>query len=341
VKQALAWHIDTAGKPQRLDPGAVDLEKHLEDWLVDDIDIIADDILVFSRQPTTTWGSQADLLAIDAQGNVVVIELKRGQTLRETVAQAIEYAAWASTLSYPEISALASKFFGSDDALEARFQQRFSADLPEQLNLGQRIMVVAPNIDSVTETVVEYLAGKLRVPINAVGFDVFGQPGNQTLVRHFVREPTSVPLPAPQSGRPTSRTMDELKAAAIANGVGEMMDVFLSLSDLLPSVVPYYLTFNLKAKTPEKRLLSGISVYPTVETMANAVTIFLGYGNLKAIFGISDAASEEVKRVARANGKRLKYNWEGWDRLEIRDISQAKAIVDAVRAAITTAQPEL
>ncbi|HNO65953.1 MAG TPA: hypothetical protein PKK39_06360, partial [Tepidiformaceae bacterium] len=103
----------------------------------------------------------------------------------------------------------------------------------------------------------------------------------------------------------------------------------------------YYLTFNLKAKTPEKRLLSGISVYPTVETMANAVTIFLGYGNLKAIFGISDAASEEVKRVARANGKRLKYNWEGWDRLEIRDISQAKAIVDAVRAAITTAQPEL
>lgn len=45
MKQSLAWHIGADAKPTRLQPGAVDLEKHLEDWLTDDIDIVADDVL--------------------------------------------------------------------------------------------------------------------------------------------------------------------------------------------------------------------------------------------------------------------------------------------------------
>lgn len=336
MKQSLAWHIGPDAKPSRLQPGAVDLEKHLEDWLTDDIDIVADDVLVFSRQPLTTWGTALDLLAIDVQGNLVVIELKRNQTLRDTVAQAIEYTAWAAGLTRERIEELARKFFGSDDQLEVRFQQRFAADLPEQLNLGQRIMVVAPQIDSVTETVVNYLAGKLQVPINAVGFDVFGEPGNQTLVRHFVREPANVPPPKPPGSKP-SRTLDEIKAAAAANGTREFVDIFLSLTDILPSIVPYYLTFNMRAKTPDKRLLSGISVYPTAETRPNAVELLIGYGNLQTLFGISDEAVAQLTAIAQANGKDLPYNWEGWDRLAITTPAQAQAIVNAIRAAISSA----
>ncbi|MEO6043029.1 MAG: endonuclease NucS domain-containing protein [Tepidiformaceae bacterium] len=340
MKQSLAWHVGPDAKPARLQAGSVDLEKHLEDWLVDDIDIVADDVLVISRQPVTTWGSKLDLLAIDAQGNLVVIELKRNQTLRDTVAQAIEYAAWVAGLTYEEIRELAKTYFGSDDQLDLRFQQRFAADLPETLNLGQRLMVVAPQIDSVTETVINYLAGKLQVPINAVGFDVFGGPGDQTLVRHFVREPANVPPPKPSGNKP-SRTLDELKAAATANGVGELVDTFLSLTDLLPSIIPYYLTFNLRAKTPDKRVLSGVSVYPTAETSANAVELYVGYDNLKSLFGLSDDEIERLRLELRGHAAAvLRYNWTCWDRLEVKTTAQAQAVCDSLRAAITAAHAQ-
>jgi len=48
MKQSLAWHIGPDVKPTRLHPGAVDLQEHLEDWLTDDIAIVANDILVIS-----------------------------------------------------------------------------------------------------------------------------------------------------------------------------------------------------------------------------------------------------------------------------------------------------
>ncbi len=332
MKQSLAWHIGPDAKPTRLQPGAVGLEKHLEDWLTADIDIVASDILVISRQAQTSWGTSLDLLALDVQGNLVIVELKRAQTLRDTVAQAIEYAAWASQLSYDAILALAEKHFGAADQLEARFQARFETDLPETLNQAQRILVVAPSIDDVTETVVNYLASAFKMPINAVGFDVFGEPGNQTLVRHFVREPDEVVAP-PTSKKKPSRTLDQLRQLAVENNVGDIVEQFLTLADVLPNVLPYYLTFNLRARGPGKTWLTGMSVYPTAETRPNAVELYVGYDNLKSLFGLSEEALASLTVDIRANGERLPYNWAGWDRLKISAPAQAQAIVEAIRVA--------
>ncbi len=304
MKQSIAWHIGPDAKPARLKPGAIDLEQRLEDWLTGDIDIVASDILVISRQAHTAWGSRLDLLAIDREGNLVIVELKRDQTLRDTVAQAIEYAAWAATLSYDQVRELASRHFGSEDALEDRFQERFGAELPETLNQAQRILVVAPTIDEVTETVVNYLAEAFKMPINAVGFDVFGEPGNLTLVRQL----------------------------AIENGVGDIVDEFLALSSVLPNALPYYLTFNLRARGPGKSWLTGLSVYPTAETRPGAVELFVAYSNLRDIFGLDlETVSAFAERIDAAAAEKLSYNWEGWSKLLISTHAQAVAICSLIR----------
>ena len=338
MKQSLAWHIGPDAKPARLNPGAVDLERHLEDWLTDDIDIVASDILVISRQAVTSWATTLDLLALDAEGNLVIVELKKDQTLRDTVAQAIEYAAWASHLSYQAIRQLADKHFGSDDALDARFQERFETELPETLNQSQRILVVAPAIDAVTETVVRYLAEAFKMPINAVGFDVFGETGNQTLVRHFVREPTEMVAP-PTSKRKPSRTLGQILDLATENGVREIVDEFLTLSDLLPLTVPYYLTFNMRAKTADKRSLSGLSVYPTAETRAGAVELYVGYDNLRELFSLDASAVADLTAALRATARRLDYNWAGWDKFLVDAPAQARAICGHIRTLVAKPAP--
>lgn len=144
MKKAIAWEIAADGRPRRLATSQVDLERQLEDWIVADIGIVADDVLVIGRQIITPSGTRLDLLGIDAAGNLVIVELKRDQTLRETVAQSIEYAAWADKLDAAQVLQYGNERFGSDKAFRTEFQRLFGSPLPDTLNVGQRILLVAP-----------------------------------------------------------------------------------------------------------------------------------------------------------------------------------------------------
>ncbi len=55
-------------------------EDRLEAWLETDIDLIGGDLLVIGRQVTTAHGGRIDLLAINSEGSLVIIELKRDNT---------------------------------------------------------------------------------------------------------------------------------------------------------------------------------------------------------------------------------------------------------------------
>lgn len=80
-------------------------EKVLEDWLAANPDSIlhAERLLVIGRQVTTNLKTFIDVLALDGQGNSVVVELKRDRTPRDTLAQALEYASFTEDLSYARL----------------------------------------------------------------------------------------------------------------------------------------------------------------------------------------------------------------------------------------------
>jgi RecB family endonuclease NucS len=77
-------------------------EKLPEDWLEANPkgSVEGQQLMVIGRQVTTNLGSSIDLAAIDRQGDAVVVELKRGRTPRETLAQALEYASFVEGLGY-------------------------------------------------------------------------------------------------------------------------------------------------------------------------------------------------------------------------------------------------
>ena len=83
------WRID--GKsPRRLAGATLPSEQALEDFLEQDPALLGERLLAVGRQVRTPHGKLIDLLAIDVEGNLHVLELKRDRTPREVVAQVLD-----------------------------------------------------------------------------------------------------------------------------------------------------------------------------------------------------------------------------------------------------------
>ena len=96
------WRIDQEPKP--VEYSRLDLESRLQDILCDDISIAAPSLMVIGREVRTSYGKRIDILAINPDGHLVVLELKRDKTPREVVAQTLEYGSWIRDLENDEIA---------------------------------------------------------------------------------------------------------------------------------------------------------------------------------------------------------------------------------------------
>ncbi|MDQ2841001.1 MAG: endonuclease NucS [Acidobacteriota bacterium] len=180
------WRID--GTPERVPFTSLQAEKKLEDVLHADLSILDPGLLIVGRQVPTAYGKFIDLLAIDADGDLVVIELKRDRTPREVVAQVLDYGSWVRSLGADSITELYSvQHHGSP--LAAAFVAQFGTELPERLNTGHRLVVVASSLDPETERIIGYLTDDYGVPINAVFFRCFRVGEAEFLARTWLIDP--------------------------------------------------------------------------------------------------------------------------------------------------------
>src|SRR4030043_337275 len=87
-------------------------ESDLEELLENNPEYFFEDskILIMGRQVPTNLGTSIDLLGIDKFGNLVVIELKRDKTPRETLAQLLEYASFVENLDYVQLNDIFQKY---------------------------------------------------------------------------------------------------------------------------------------------------------------------------------------------------------------------------------------
>jgi RecB family endonuclease NucS len=68
----------------------------LEEWIISNPGIIGHGLTIIGQQVQTRSGP-LDILAIDRQGNLVIVELKRDMLPREALAQGIDYASDVAT----------------------------------------------------------------------------------------------------------------------------------------------------------------------------------------------------------------------------------------------------
>ena len=156
----------------------LELESHLEDWLENSPrqTLAQEDFLWIGRQTSVTDEENtmfSDLLGVDFQGNLVIVELKKGRTPREVVAQLLDYAAWADQLSDSQVREIAENYFQTQGELAGKtFDEVFRTvfDMPETdefplLNRVLRLFIVA-------EEIPERVAGVCRFLRSSHGMDV-------------------------------------------------------------------------------------------------------------------------------------------------------------------------
>lgn len=180
------WRLD--GQDRRVVPAPMASEAQLENLIATDVSVLGLDVLLIGRQVMTAYGKRVDLLGIDAEGDLHVIELKRDRTPREVVAQALDYGSWIKALDFDQVSAIAAEYAGGT-RLEKQFIERFGVALPEAINQDHHLVVVASELDSSTERIVNYLSD-LGVPVNVVLFRHFVDEGRAYLVRSWLIAPS-------------------------------------------------------------------------------------------------------------------------------------------------------
>lgn len=180
------WKV--GAKPERLQPTQLESEKALENMICADVSILSDRWMLIGRQVPTSYGGFIDLLAIDADGSLIIIELKKHKTPRDVVAQAIDYASWVKKMTAEKVADIYDKF-SNGGSLDQAFAERFGTKLDEvDLNQTHQMLVVAAELDPSTERIVSYLSD-MDIPINVLFFKVFKDGDNTYLSRTWMIDP--------------------------------------------------------------------------------------------------------------------------------------------------------
>ncbi|MDF2991416.1 MAG: hypothetical protein K0S37_1930 [Microbacterium sp.] len=176
------WRID-GQHPKPLAAVALSSEHELHQFLRQDPSLLGIPLLVIGSEVITPYGKRLDLLAIDVDGNLHVLELKRDRTPREVVAQVLDYGSWVSTLSRDDVIDIAEKYLGQ--RFESAFEEVFGVAPPDEVNGEQQLTVVASALDASSERIVTYLRG-FGVPINAVFFSYIEDDDRRYLARSWL-----------------------------------------------------------------------------------------------------------------------------------------------------------
>jgi hypothetical protein len=339
AERIYAWQIGLDGKPSSLANVWPTLEARLEDWIENDVSLADQGLLYLGRQLTTDLGTTMDVLAIEASGRLSVLELKRGRSPREMVAQALGYAAWVESLSSDDVMALGAAAYGGIEEFRTKFESRFGIEFPllEDINREQRILLVAPEFSEVVTRTARYLSSRFGVPIKAVSFGLFQVGEHRILVRSDVideQEETARPS-APRA----RRTFDALRELADERGTLDIVDELLTLrTSVLTSVETTQTTISLRRNAGGGRYLSGISIHPGVDGQPGAL-VNVSRQNLNALFGTADELIlSELEHYDRPTNNPWGRGWEGWTQVVVPTGVDASRIVEVYRLALDRAK---
>lgn len=228
ARATTVWEIPkNTTEPKRLPEGTIDLEKTLEDWVEKHPDLVEPGLTVLARQLSTD-GGPLDLLCLDADGRLVIVELKRADAYRVALAQVFDYAACVAALSYDVLKQQVDKNRkdrGDAGTLDELLKnvlgdaaQDWTPDATEP-----RLVLVGTGADESLRRIVDYMTAKYDVPVNGVFFDVSISASGSTLL---VRSAVVADEQAAQQGRRRGRgglTHEELIGLAKERGVADFV----------------------------------------------------------------------------------------------------------------------
>jgi len=144
------------GKLEKFEKVSADKEKKIEDFIETHPNILGEDIFVIGRQVSTPVGIP-DIVGLDKNGNLVIVELKKGLPARKIVAQILDYAVWGEDQRYEDLNKIAKeKHLAGFPDLYKKFEKIYGV-FPEPFNQRQRLYLISEEFDSQTIEICRYL----------------------------------------------------------------------------------------------------------------------------------------------------------------------------------------
>ncbi len=159
-------------------------EKDLENWMAEHQALLfgGEEVLVIAQ--SAQGRSMADILALDAEGNLVIVEIKRDWSDRKTIGQLLEYAADMSGRRYKDLERWHRAYWDSRPHQGERYEslirsfRKFSDapdaqedQIPKQPK-GHRVCIVAPGSDDGLRRIIDWLK-EHGVPISFIPFSLY------------------------------------------------------------------------------------------------------------------------------------------------------------------------
>lgn len=146
---------------------------HLQEWIAHNPECLGEELLIIQKEfdGFDDTKERLDLLALDKQGNLVIIENKLDDTGRDVTWQSLKYASYCSSLTKNQIKNIFQQYLdkeGNNEKSEELLLDFFDeVDYEEiELNIGQsqRIIMVAGNFrKEVTSTVLWLMNYMIRI----------------------------------------------------------------------------------------------------------------------------------------------------------------------------------
>ena len=286
------WKIES-DRPELVPRQRLDLEGRLEDWLCRDIGLLSDELLVIGRQ-IRQYGVPLDLLAVDRDGNLVVVELKRDRTPRDVVAQTLDYASWVQGLGRDDVEEYALEYLGV--SFSEAFRSVFGHEPPEVVNVRQRMYIVASSLDPATQGIVEYLSATHGVAINAATFAYFNTGGGEFVARSMLLDEEDVERRAQArhaSKRPPPLSEDALRVIAEENGVTDLWDAALSGFGSVAKKNTSRTTLYIQRRLEEGHR-AIISIDPALSSRENGLAVTVIAEHIARAFGVGEDRIKEA-----------------------------------------------
>lgn len=181
-------NIET-GILQRAKTDSINYEKDFENWLENSPTVLLDDeaestVIWIGRQVTALVGDSdkyPDLIGIDSDGDLVIVELKKGKTPREVIAQILEYSAWGEGLTYEELDNMTRSYYSQKDesfdkSLLQLYREVFYPDSESEIkidfNRNQKLYIAAEEISPIVKQVATHLRSKYKINIHCMEYEV-------------------------------------------------------------------------------------------------------------------------------------------------------------------------
>ncbi len=260
----------------------VELEQHLEIWLENSpwAVIQGEHVLWIDRQPSAQDEEGTifpDLLGVDAEGNLVIVEFKRGKTPRSVVAQLLEYAAWANELSPEQIHEIADAYFEKRDEFKGKtfpdaFREVF--DIPETdelppLKRKLRLFVIGEEIHPRVTSVCRFLRTLYKMDVSCIAVSKFQTKSGEEIVSTETKvgeEKIVTPKTRQQRTSQTSRwsgdkPVNQVVWEAVQELTGKNLSFEFTLKELRKLILEKYSDFN--PSTADCQLYSDCVNHPS------------------------------------------------------------------------------